>query len=391
VTKRRGSGEGSIFHEKAKGLWCAQVYLMTPSGRRKAVRRRAKTKAEAKDLLIQLQHHSYSGRLNIADARTGTLSEHLQWWLEAILPNRLGVRPSTRDQYRWALFAYVVPVIGDVRMSQLTPQHIERVVGGMNRRGLSASTIAKARVPLSMALEQAVRDGVLLANPVKSAALPQSKKSSKRDALNRAQLDQLMRAARGKRIEPLVRLAFMTGLRRGELLALRWQDVDFDSEILHVRGTLKRQAGGGFYLDDPKTEKGRRSIPLQPSAVSTLRRWRDTQLLEKETAGDRWQDHGFVFTSNVGTPLDPSNLRRQWQAIGEEAGLGRLRFHAARHTFATLALESGKVELAEVSRFLGHGSLAVTADIYSHVLPTSMKDVMGKALSYMGLDGEGEE
>jgi integrase len=122
-----------------------------------------------------------------------------------------------------------------------------------------------------------------------------------------------------------------------------------------------------------------------------LRRWRDTQLLEKETAGNRWQDHGFVFTSNVGTPLDPSNLRRQWQAIGEEAGLGRLRFHAARHTFATLALESGKVELAEVSRFLGHGSLAVTADIYSHVLPTSMKDVMGKALSYMGLDGEGEE
>jgi integrase len=339
---------------------------------------------------MELQRQAYAGRLNSSAARDITVRDHLARWLETVLPKRGGVRPSTMEQYRWALFAYVVPVVGESRLTSLTPKQVEQVFLGMAERGLSSSTISKARVPLNMALDQAVRDGVLLANPVKSISLPRSKKHSKRDALNRVELDQLMRAARGKRIEPLARLAFMTGLRRGELLALRWKDVDFGDGILHVRGTLKRNRGGGWYLDEPKTEKGTRSIPLQPAALSSLLRWKDTQEMERDAAGERWQDYGFVFTSNVGSPLDGSNVRRQWQALSEEAGLGKIRFHAARHTFATLTLESGKVTLVELSRFLGHGSLTVTADIYSHVLPISMKDGMGQALAYMGLDDEGD-
>lgn len=387
MSGRRGAGEGSIFYESTKGLYCAQVYVVTSSGRRKAVRRRAKTKKEANNLLIEMQIQHRSGCLIPNSDTRLTVAEHIDYWVDHVLPGRGSVRPSTQDQYRWALNRYVIPKIGNVQLGQLSVRHVEDVFRAMHSRGLSSSTIAKARIPLKLAMDEAVKQRLLRDNPVKAAQVPKNTSRPKRDALSRSELVRMLAAAKGHRIEPLVRLAFMTGLRRGELLALRWGDVDFESNILHVSGTLKSQPGGGWYFDLPKTEQGNRSIPLTSLATETLETWRTVQETDRKVAGAQWQDYGFIFTTPMGTPLDGRNVLRQWQGCSEAAGLGKVRFHAARHTFATLALESGRMELHALSRVLGHGSIAVTADIYSNVAPVTMRKDIAQALTYMGLEG----
>ena len=180
----------------------------------------------------------------------------------------------------------------------------------------------------------------------------------------------LLNEARGDRLEALYVLAVTTGMRRGELLGLKWSDIDLENATVSVRRTLTRTDNGKrVTLGDPKTKRSRRTIRLTPQAVEALRVHLEKQLQEMEALGDRYSDQGLVFTTEAGTPINPSNLRqRSLASLLKRAGLPHIRFHDLRHTCATLLL-SKNVHPKFVQELLGHATIAITLDTYSHVLP----------------------
>jgi integrase len=197
-------------------------------------------------------------------------------------------------------------------------------------------------------------------------------------ALSADETRRLFEAARGDRLETLYILAVHTGMRQGEMLALRWQDVDMENAVVSVKRTLTR-IGGKVAFGEPKTKKSRRSIRLAPQAVEALRLHLERQLRDKEILGDRYQDQGLIFTTDTGAPINPSNLRqRSFTPLLKRAGLPHMRFHDLRHTCATLLLSRG-VHPKFVQELLGHATIAITLDTYSHVLP-SMGNATTKAM-----------
>jgi integrase len=197
-------------------------------------------------------------------------------------------------------------------------------------------------------------------------------------ALSADETRRMLETAVGDRLEALYVLAVHTGMRQGELLALRWQDVDIENAVVSVRRSLTR-SGGKVVFGEPKTKKSRRSIRLTPQAVEALRSHLERQLRDMEILGDRYQDQGLVFTTNTGAPIDPSNLRQcSFVPLLKRAGLPHMRFHDLRHTCATLLLSRG-VHPKFVQELLGHATIAITLDTYSHVIP-SMGDATAKAM-----------
>src|SRR2546425_654860 len=166
----------------------------------------------------------------------------------------------------------------------------------------------------------------------------------------------------------IVHMAAMTGLRMGELLGLRWQDVDLEQGLLHVQQTVQRVTGQAFMFREPKTSKSRRAVALPASTVGRLRQQRQRQLEERLELGPAYRDYGLVFATPIGTPIDASNLRRAWLRVVHEAGLSGLRFHDLRHVHASLLLQQG-THPKVVSERLGHSGIGITMNLYSHVMP----------------------
>ena len=188
------------------------------------------------------------------------------------------------------------------------------------------------------------------------------------------QAKQLIGAARGGRLEALYVLALTTGLRQGELLALRWQDVDLGDGSLRVLGTLYRSSQGLLTIAEPKTAGSRRLVTLGSLAVDSLARHKENQAAQRLLCGARWEEHGLVFTNELGRPMGAANLRRRsFEPLLKCAGLPRIRFHDLRHTAATLLLGEG-VHPKIVSERLGHSRVGITLDLYSHVTPTMQRE-----------------
>jgi integrase len=193
------------------------------------------------------------------------------------------------------------------------------------------------------------------------------------DVLTEEDAHALLEATRDTRLESLVTVVLAVGLRKGEALALRWEDVDLECGTLTVRATLKRRPGVGLVLDSPKTQRGRRVIPLPAFAVTSLREHRRRQAEDRLAAGPTWNEMGHVFTTDIGTPVDPDNLTKHFHQLCERAGIGRRRFHALRHSAATLMLAMG-TPLEVISKTLGHAGYAITADVYARVGPALQRD-----------------
>ncbi len=225
---------------------------------------------------------------------------------------------------------------------------------------------ANVRVVLHRALAHAERWGLVQRNVASLVDTPRGGGAKTDDALDVAGVKQLPAAAEGDRLEALWVTAVVVGLRKGEALALTWGDIDLDAAELTVRGSLRRVPGHGLVLNAPKSERGARVVALPPLCVDVLRRRKQTQRLERVAAGPRWTDSGYVFTTEIGTPIDPDNLHRAWRKMTTKAGLEPLRFHTLRHSAATVALAQG-VPLEVISRQLGHAGYAITADVYAHI------------------------
>ena len=338
-----------------------------------------KTRQQVAQKLRSLQRTIDDG-LPVIDERQ-TVEHYLNWWLAEVLPG--SVKDSTADGYRWILERYVVPSIGRVRLAQLAPAQVQSMLRELEKRGLSVATRRQVRAILRRALGHAERWELVHRNAAALVEAPRKEGAHISDALNLDEAKALLAAARGSHLEALITVALAIGLRKGEALALRWDDVDLDASMLTVTGTLKRRVGVGLFVDTPKTERGRRTIPLPQAVVASLRQHRARQSEMRLSAGPLWDDRGFVFTTPLGTPLDPRNITREFHAITVAAGLGRRRFHALRHSAATLMLSLG-VPLEVISATLGHAGYAITADVYAQVrkeLQRSAADALDRALT----------
>jgi integrase len=243
--------------------------------------------------------------------------------------------------------------------------------------GLAPATVHKLHVVLHKALEAAVADGLIPRNPTADLKLPRITREEI-DPLNQEESRRLLEAARGDRLEALYVLALNTGMRQGELLALKWENVDLDRGVLRVRRTITHE-DKAYALGEPKTKKSRRTIRLTGGAAAALEVHLSRQLEEMERMGSLYQPGGLVFATTTGTIINPSNLRnRSFKPILKRAKLRPIRFHDLRHTCATLLL-SKDINPKVVSEMLGHASVSITLDIYSHLLP-DMQEKAAKAL-----------
>jgi len=376
-TGRRGHGEGSI-HKRADGRWAATIDLVWENGKRRRKSLYGKTRADVAERLRQLQQQSAQG-LPLPDERR-RVADYLEWWATDVLPGT--VKESTADGYRYMLDRYVVPHVGRVTLAKLGPQHVQSMLRSLEADGLAPAR-RQARAILRRALGHAERWGFVARNAAALVDAPGLNGSKIDDVLSVDEAHALLRAAAGTPHEALVSVALAVGLRRGEALALRWDDLDLERGNLTVRATLKRRPGKGLILDTPKTARGRRTIPLPGVSVTALRDHRRAQAAKRLAAGPEWRDTGHVFATPIGTPLDPDNLTKHFHALCDRAGIPRRRFHALRHSAATLMLAAG-TPLEVISKTLGHAGYAITADVYARVVPELQReaaDAMNRVLA----------
>jgi integrase len=371
VARKRGNGEGSITRRK-DGLYMARYTVETAIGaKRKTLY--GKTRGEVSEKLTKAMADRDEGL--VFDADNLKVGEYLERWLvDSVLDT---VRPTTYERYEQIVRIHVRPALGSVKLKNLTPVHVRGLYREKLEAGLSARTVQYIHVTLHKALKQAVQDGLIPRNATEAVKAPQVRREEMRP-LSGDQVKVLLEVARGDRLEALYVLAIHTGLRQGELLGLKWEDVDLESGTLRVRRTLVT-AKGGPVLTAPKTKGSRRSVKLTQGAVEALRSHLKHQLQEIDRAGSLWRENGLMFASESGEPLDRRYLTScRYKALLKRAELPMIRFHDLRHTCATLLL-SKNVNPKIVSEMLGHASIAITLDTYSHVLP-NMRDQAAAAM-----------
>jgi integrase len=364
---KRANGEGSIFR-RADGTWSGEVSYRDANGRSKRRTVYGRTQTEVCAKLDEIRERLAAGA-PIKDARM-TLAEWLDDWTAKALPAS-DRKQATMDLYVTIARKHLSPVLGSMALDRIRPSDVEALIITKRAAGLAPSTVRTIYTVLRGALDVAVRDGLLRRNPAAAIKRPTVERQ---DAayLTADQAQQLLEAIRDDRLEPLFRLMLATGLRRGEALALHWSDLDLDTGLLRVRWTLTRTSKG-LELGEPKTDKSRRTVPLPRSAVDTLRAHRTRQAAEQLAAASTWQDNGLVFTSEIGTPLEPRNVLRRFELLAQRAGLKNVHLHTLRHSAASFLLAAG-THTKVVQEHLGHSSYAITADIYSHVGPAQQRE-----------------
>ena len=361
MAKKRGNGEGSITRRK-DGRWMARYIVPTSKGpKRRTVY--GKTRKEAADKLAKVLSDRIEGI--VYDDESTTVGEYLDGWLKSSV--RGSVRQSTYDRDASIVANHLRPALGAIKLKKLSAAHVQSFYRDRLDAGLSPSTVHKMHAILHKALSQALKWNMVPRNVTEAVRPPRSAPKEMRP-LSPEEARRLLRATRGDRLEALYVLAVTTGMRQGELLALRWQDVDVKNGTISVRRTLTR-SGGRVLIGEPKTKKSRRSIRLTPRAVEALEEHLERQLREIDILGDRYEDQGLLFTTDTGGPINPSNLRqRRFAPLLKKARLPHIRFHDLRHTCATLLLSQG-THPKYVQELLGHATVAMTLDTYSHALP----------------------
>ena len=358
---KNGNGEGGITRHKKSGLYMARYTVEMPTGKkRKTVY--GKTREEAHEKLIEALSNRNKGL--IFEGEDQTLSAYLDRWLNG--STKSYVKPSTFEGYELMIRNHIKPALGHKKLKVLAPDHVQYFYQQKLEAGLAPGTVRVMHGILHRALEQAVKWGVVPRNVCKATTSPKPNPEEIRP-LDSEQAKRFLEASRGDRFEALYVLAVTAGLRVGELLGLKWEDVDLDAGALRVRRTRSRAKTGPTFTA-PKNGKGRQ-LRLTRRAVEALKSHKAAQNTERLKAGSLWVGDNFVFCTHAGRPLDFRNLATaSFKPLLKKAGLPDIRFHDLRHTCATLLLSRGHHPKL-VQELLGHASVAMTLDRYSHVLP----------------------
>lgn len=364
---KRGQNEGSI-HKREDGRWVATVNLGFVNGKRKRKSFYGKTRAEVAEQLTKALSDRDRG-LPIATERQ-TVEQFLTAWLENTVKPKNA--PRTSESYHAMCRLHIIPDLGRVQLHKLTPQQVQALMQRKLDAGPSPRTVAYMRSILRIALNQALKWGMVGRNVAALVDPPRQRRYEARP-FTPEQARAFLAAVKGDRMEALYTVALSLGLRQGEALGVRWQDIDLENGTLTVRYQLQRY-GGKLHLSEPKTEKSRRTVSLPAVCVAALRAHRVRQLEEQLAAGSAWRnEHGLVFTTPIGTPCEPANVTAQFRGIVERSGLPRQRFHDLRHCCASLLAAQG-VPPRMVMEVLGHSQLATTMDLYSHIFPEARRE-----------------
>ncbi|MFJ2416131.1 tyrosine-type recombinase/integrase [Streptomyces brevispora] len=407
--KTRANGEGTIY-QRRDGRWEAAGYVLATDARRKRVRVYGTTRKDAADKLAEKITDSNRG-LPVATADS-TVGIYLTYWLGSVAVHRL--RENTHTRYATCIRLYLKPGLGTKKLSRLTAKDVRTFLDRLRTtcqccvqkldaakhqccavdeccdKRLSPLTVTYVHSVLKSALEHAVREDELprnVARNVKTTA-PRPRRFQ---PLTATETRQLLQAASDDRLHALYELALRTGLRKGELLGLHWEDLDLDSGTASIHRSLQRTRTGGLTTLHTKTRASERRIALPTECINSLKSHRERQEEERKATKVGWKDSGLIFTTPTGGPLDPANMTRRFGRLLDRAGLRRIRFHDLRHSTATLLLEQG-VDLVVIKELLGHAHIGVTAGVYAHVrlrLQRQAIDTLNDALDAEGDDSGG--
>jgi integrase len=355
--------------------WLLRVFLgRNPEGRKQYLSRTVEgTTAQARQELTKMLHEKDTRSL--VCPTNLTLSSYIERWYKT----KVKVSESTLIGYRFQMTLYILPYLGHLRLHEITPDAVQEVVTKLRNQGLSPRTIEYAHTVLHQALKRAVKLGLLVRDPTDSTELPPATRRAF-TILSPEQMLRLFKSEEGKRLYPLWLLLLDTGLRPGEALALKWNDLEGDT--LRVQRTLVRGIGGKYGLVEQKakTQQSLRPVTLSKSVVAALKAHRQKQVEEMLAYGERYHRDDLVFATQFGCLLDPNNVRQRWKCALKRAGLpANVRLYDCRHSHATALLNAGNVNIAWVSARLGHTSVQTTETVYTRVLPEAhrqMADVM---------------
>jgi integrase len=323
------------------------------------------SKREAKAELVRLMDTVRRGEH--VDPATLILAEYLDRWEQGWAALQVG--PKTRERYVELLRLHVRPHIGALPLHKLQPVHLAELYAKLLSTGLSARTVGHVHRCLHNALIVAVEWNLLARNPA-AIAKPPKVQAREIEIITVEQAQKLLQCLRGRALHPIIMLALATGMRRGELLALRWCDVDLDAGTAQVARSLE-QTKAGLRFKEPKTKHGRRSIKLSASVVAELRaHWKQQQERRLKAGQGRAVEGDLVFPSWDGTVRSPNATTREWVRALAEFRLPAISLHALRHTHASQLIAAGMDPVA-ISRRLGHASPTITLNVYGHLFGNS--------------------
>jgi integrase len=358
---RRGRGEGSI-HQRSDGRWVGVVSLGYRNGRRHRKYVYARTRAEVVKKMAAVIKASQDGLPIPSDKQT--VAQFLDRWLRDV------IEPSNRKETTKASYAdnvrlHLKPAFGRVRVMALSPQHILDFIRLKREQGYSDRTIQYCCAILRAALNQALAWGEVHRNAVALVRLPAPRSAARAD-LDAQSQRRLLMAAKESRYFSLFLVIATLGLRRGEALALHWQDVDLDAGTANIVQSLQRVPRKGLLFSTPKNPSSRHVVELPSQIVDLLREHRLRQLQERLAAGSRWTENDLVFPSTVGTPVEPRNVNRHFKTICNKAGFGDQTIHDLRHAAASIAYAAG-LDTKAIQEVLRHSRHQTTVDLYVHL------------------------
>lgn len=375
-----------------------------PGNTRRCIRVYGTTRKEALTKLTE--KIAASNRALPVPSAQGSGAAYLTYWLENVAVHHL--RENTHTRYTACVHRYLIPGLGKKKLTKLTARDVRTWLNqlcttcqcytrGIDARRdqprccdagqcchklLSPLTLTYLHSVLKSALEHAVREEEIPRNVARNVRTG-TPRPRRFEPLTADEARQLLTTAQGHRLHTLFELALHTGLRKGELLGLRWTDLDLDAGTAAIRRTLQRTSTGGLTTLPTKTRASERRIALPTRCIQSLKLHHEQQKREREAAGTTWRHDGLVFTTVQGRPIDPTNLTRAFTTLLRKAGFRRIRFHDLRHSTATLLLEQG-VELVVIKELLGHAHIGVTATVYAHVRLRLQRDAIDTLSTALG-------
>jgi integrase len=395
--RHRANGEGSIYQRASDNRWVGSAYIYTATGQRKRRPVYGASFDEVREKLDKLKGDSVNGVL-VPD-RSTSLREYLDYWLRDIATHR---RATTVRGYESAVRLHIVPVLGTKRLDKLTGADVRRLIAvcrqkclcctngyGKNReeakpccsvgrccgRIPSRRQIQYIHAVLRNALSNAEREELITRNVAKLVQIPTPRYKVGK-GLPVTDVKRLLSAAKETRFYPVYVLAATLGLRRGELLGLRWGDIDFTKNTLEVAQTVQR-VSGRLIIDETKSDASDAVVPLPKITRAVLLEHQEQQAKVRDDAGELWTGHDLVFSTSIGTPIEPRSLNTHWEGVRVQAGLPGVRLHDLRHTVVSLLLELGTPPHV-VQAIARHANLEITMKIYAHTNLDTMREALDK-------------
>ncbi|MDP1711721.1 MAG: tyrosine-type recombinase/integrase [Candidatus Nanopelagicaceae bacterium] len=382
---RRANGQGSVYQERKSGRWIAAFTLPpTSEGKKRVPKRVCKSKAEAHKALVEMQIQAKQRTLTLSS--TVTIRKYAEYWFSNVLTLR-GLKPSSLSNYQQMLHYYILPTLGSKRLDTLRSQDVLEMINQLKAKDLSTNTIRRARSILHNMMESATEQDLIAKNPVtRTSAVrrPETEKTMVQKSYSVGEVNQALSALRGSPYEGLFKCMVLLGMRIGEVIALRWEQVDLEESSLWVIQTeahIPTLVGDGTWVTERvngSTKSNRkRKLHLTEGLSAFFFLLRREQAKTRMPFGPRWNPENYVFVTNNGTPFAANNVRRGIDSVLSRQGIRHIRLHDLRHTAGFLSVEAG-VGINDVQDMLGHASIQMTKDIYvGHVQAGSDRAVLG--------------